>query len=306
MANDVDSYDVALSFAGEDRAFVEEVAIALESHGLRVFYDKFEEDRLLGRDLYEYLSELYLKRARVCLMFISRHYIDKPWPRHERRAAQARAFQADSEYILPIRLDDAEVPGILPTTGYLSSADHTTASIAAIVSKKLSSPVFSTRPLLKQDVEWRWGDWFSFGNEFVSQNQMWSDDYLRISARAGLQVPDFIGHGSVAEVTFEQAAGFCRILGGRLPSVEAIETIMQVKPHLLQGFSFERGRCSYEWSRSRVHGAPESVRAVQSVQDGGKRREYFGIVTADPGPEGARIAFRVAMITPPMNLRATP
>ncbi len=39
-------YDVALSFAGEDRDYVEEVATILKSFKVRVFYDKFEETNL--------------------------------------------------------------------------------------------------------------------------------------------------------------------------------------------------------------------------------------------------------------------
>ena len=42
-------YHVALSFAGEDRAYVNEVANALQAEGVDVFYDKFEEDELWER-----------------------------------------------------------------------------------------------------------------------------------------------------------------------------------------------------------------------------------------------------------------
>lgn len=36
-------YDVAFSFAGEDRAIVEPIADAVRAGGLRIFYDKYEE-----------------------------------------------------------------------------------------------------------------------------------------------------------------------------------------------------------------------------------------------------------------------
>ncbi len=36
-------YDVALSFAGEDRDYVDKVAKRLQEKGVKVFYDKFEE-----------------------------------------------------------------------------------------------------------------------------------------------------------------------------------------------------------------------------------------------------------------------
>lgn len=45
-------YDVALSFAGEDRKYVEAVAVELKKLGIQVFYDKFETTDLWGKDLY--------------------------------------------------------------------------------------------------------------------------------------------------------------------------------------------------------------------------------------------------------------
>jgi hypothetical protein len=44
-------YDIALSFAGEDRDYVEEVANSLNENVVRVFYDKFEQVDLWGKDL---------------------------------------------------------------------------------------------------------------------------------------------------------------------------------------------------------------------------------------------------------------
>src|SRR5260370_16782191 len=75
-------------------------------------------------------------------MFISQHYATKLWTNHEREAAQARAFLEHEEYILPVHLDDAHIPGIPPTIGYLSWPPETAKTIAdAIVIKlgKISS-----------------------------------------------------------------------------------------------------------------------------------------------------------------------
>ncbi len=36
-------FDIALSFAGEDRDYVEEVAKILESRGIKVHYDRFNQ-----------------------------------------------------------------------------------------------------------------------------------------------------------------------------------------------------------------------------------------------------------------------
>ncbi len=129
-------YDVTLSFAGEDRGYVEQVAAALTALSIRVFYDRYEQVDLWGKDLYTHLDEVYRKRARYCVIFISRHYAEKLWPNHERKSAQARAFEEKSEYILPIRFDATEVPGMLPTTGYIDANKREPADIALLIANK--------------------------------------------------------------------------------------------------------------------------------------------------------------------------
>jgi hypothetical protein len=130
-------YEIALSFAGEDRGFVEEVARELRSAGVRLFYDAFEQVDLLGKDLAAHFAEIYRDRAHYCAMFISGSYAQKAWPRFERQHALARAIVEKREYILPIRLDDAEVPGLSPTIGYVDARRKTSKEIAQILFHKI-------------------------------------------------------------------------------------------------------------------------------------------------------------------------
>ncbi|MBA3241788.1 MAG: TIR domain-containing protein, partial [Acidobacteria bacterium] len=130
-------FDVALSFAGEDRAFVDEVANRLRERGVKVFYDLFEETDLWGKDLYAHLTDVYQHRARYTVIFISEAYSRKLWTNHERRAAQARAFQEAQEYILPVRVDETEIPGVLVTTGYVSLAGRSPEDLVSLITKKL-------------------------------------------------------------------------------------------------------------------------------------------------------------------------
>jgi hypothetical protein len=112
-------YKVALSFAGENREYVENVANELKKRGVSVFYDKFEEVDLWGKNLYDHLNEIYSKKAEYTVIFISKFYKDKLWTNHERRSAQERAFSQNREYILPAIFDDTEIPGIQKTVGYV-------------------------------------------------------------------------------------------------------------------------------------------------------------------------------------------
>jgi TIR domain len=134
------AHDIALSYAGEDRDYVDQVAAELARKGVNVFYDKFEEDKLWGKNLYDYLSEIY-QNARFTVMFISRWYGEKFWTNFERKAAQARAFSESREYILPARFDDTELPGMLPTTAYISLSERSPADLATLIIRKLESTI---------------------------------------------------------------------------------------------------------------------------------------------------------------------
>lgn len=136
MAEDRD-YDIALSFAGEERDYVDRVANLLKERGVKVFYDLFEETDLWGKDLYVHLSEVYHKRARFTVMFISEAYANKLWTNHERKSAQARAFQEAQEYILPARFDDTDIPGVLSTVGYVSLKGRSPEGLVSLITKKL-------------------------------------------------------------------------------------------------------------------------------------------------------------------------
>jgi TIR domain len=130
-------YDIALSFAGEDRKHADALNRALTGRGVRVFYDADVEHDLWGRNLYDYLDEVYRKRARYCIVFVSAAYAQKMWTSHERRSAQARALQENEAYILPVRIDDTEIPGLLPTTACLDLQSHSITAIADLVVTKL-------------------------------------------------------------------------------------------------------------------------------------------------------------------------
>jgi hypothetical protein len=139
-------YDVALSFAGEDRRYAEELAEVLVKRNVQVFYDRYEKVTLWGKDLYIYFSDLYQNRAHYCVMFISRHYAENLWTRHERSSAQVRAFKESEEYILPVRLDDTIIPGLSPNVAYLSWPPEDAKTIANTIEQKLGREPYVAPP----------------------------------------------------------------------------------------------------------------------------------------------------------------
>jgi hypothetical protein len=143
-------FDIALSFAGEDREYVEQVAEILKKEGIKVFYDKFEESELWGKDLGIHFEFVYRRGARFCIPFVSKHYKEKLWTNYEIRNAISRAIETKEEYILPARFDDTEIEGLRTSVAYINLQNYTPEKFAAIILRKLNKaedePVIITSP----------------------------------------------------------------------------------------------------------------------------------------------------------------
>jgi hypothetical protein len=134
-----EQFDVAISYSGTDRAVAEHLAKAVRDEGFTIFYDRFYPEQLWGKDLVQFFHEIYSKRARYCVILVSSDYRDKEWTTLERRSAQERMLREKGrEYILPIRLEDVELPGILSTMGYVSISIGID-EISRILIRKLNS-----------------------------------------------------------------------------------------------------------------------------------------------------------------------
>jgi hypothetical protein len=49
------------------------------------------------------------------------NYLERKWTDHERQSVQDRALQQSSSYLLPMYLDETELPSLHSTTGYLDA-----------------------------------------------------------------------------------------------------------------------------------------------------------------------------------------
>lgn len=110
-------YDLAISFAGEQRHLALSISSRLDASGYSIFYDGFEAAQLWGSELPVKLGEIYEKQARFCLILASHEYVNKMWTNVERRFAISRAISVNTDYVLPIKIDDSTLPGLPPTIG---------------------------------------------------------------------------------------------------------------------------------------------------------------------------------------------
>jgi len=137
-------WDVALSFAGAQRPYVEQVASALKARGMRCFYDADEQIELWGKYLAEELPAIYAEQAAAVVVFVSAEYAARDWTRLERRAALNRAVRERREYVLPARFDETPLPGLLSDMVAVDLRGRTPQQFAAMIADKLARLAIST------------------------------------------------------------------------------------------------------------------------------------------------------------------
>ncbi len=156
QASKEQKFDVALSYASEDRDFVDKVANYLRERQVRVFYDQFEKVNLWAKELKDELGQIFRTRSQYVVIFISRHYAQKAWTNHERKSALSRASEEKREYVLPAYFDDTELPGLRSTIAGIDLRNETPESFGAMILSKVTGrefPVIACSNRLQQDIE---------------------------------------------------------------------------------------------------------------------------------------------------------
>lgn len=130
-------HDVALSFAGEQRAYATRVAERLRDWGTRLFFDEDFVVEMWGEDLNEYLQSTYGHQARAVVMFVSAEYQAKAFPTAERRASFGAAMHRNVK-VWPVRFDETELPGLNENVSHLRAQDYEPEALADKIAAKLS------------------------------------------------------------------------------------------------------------------------------------------------------------------------
>jgi hypothetical protein len=141
-------FDLAVSFAGAQRALARQFARECESLGLVVFFDENVTEEMWGRDFITEFRRVYGgELARYVVPFLSVEYFDSGYPMDEFYAAIAYAVQSGNDpYVLPITVGDVEIPEKLlrSSISYLRSEDYSVEQLARIAAKRVSGSGGST------------------------------------------------------------------------------------------------------------------------------------------------------------------
>ncbi|MDW3193344.1 MAG: TIR domain-containing protein [Cytophagales bacterium] len=102
-------FDIAISFAGENRKLAKYIAEQLELIDVPVFYDELYESNYLGKAWSKEFERIFVHASQFVLCLLDANHRDKIWPTFERDCFKKRV---PNEEVIPVYLDDTVFAGI--------------------------------------------------------------------------------------------------------------------------------------------------------------------------------------------------
>lgn len=142
-------YDVAVSFAGSDRATVKKLVDTLKERGMEVFYDFDSQAILWGKDLRVELGRVYSEDAQFMVVCLSDDYPESDWPAFEFEIGKNAAHKRTGDYLLPLIVGPTRpaIIGLPASTGHIDLAHRSIEEVADLLQEKLA-----TLPPLRSEV----------------------------------------------------------------------------------------------------------------------------------------------------------
>jgi hypothetical protein len=133
-------FRIALSFAGENRKLVEEIAQILATHfgRDRILYDKFHEAEFARPDLAFLLPNLYKDESDLVVLVFCDDYENKQWCKLEWRAIYSLIMNMKDQDIMLMRFNRLEPVGLHGLAGFIELDDLSPAQIAGLILERLA------------------------------------------------------------------------------------------------------------------------------------------------------------------------
>jgi len=132
-------FKIALSFAGEHREYVSQVAdfLAAQLGQDAVFYDLWYQAELARPNLDTHLQKIYHQESQLLVPFFCANYERKEWCGLEWRAIRDLLKKRQDEDIMPVRFDNADISGLFSIDGYIDLQNYTPEETANFILKRL-------------------------------------------------------------------------------------------------------------------------------------------------------------------------
>jgi hypothetical protein len=132
-------FEVAVSFPGQVRTYIETVAKQLVSvlGNNTVFYDKFYKAQLATPNLDTALQDIYRNRSRLIVVFLSKDYANRKWCGLEFRAIREIINAKQDEQVMFVRFDNAIVEGVFDHDGYIDANEHSEIEVVSLIHERV-------------------------------------------------------------------------------------------------------------------------------------------------------------------------
>lgn len=134
------TFDVAFSFPGEVRPYVESIAAELEREigPNSYFYDNNYKAQLARPSLDTLLQDIYRGRSKLIVVFLCEKYQEKEWCGIEFRAIRDIIKAREHEKVFFIKMDEGKVEGVFSTDGYIDGRSYTPEEVAGFIQERIS------------------------------------------------------------------------------------------------------------------------------------------------------------------------
>lgn len=102
-------FEIAISFAGENRKLAKYLAEQFEAIDVPVFYDEYYESNYLGKAWSKEFERIFLRDSRFVVCLLDKYHKEKIWPTFERDCFKKRVPNGE---VIPVFLDETIFVGI--------------------------------------------------------------------------------------------------------------------------------------------------------------------------------------------------
>lgn len=133
-------FKVGLSFPGESRSFVKDVANGLEGHlgSHTYFYDNNYVSQLARPSLDSLLQDIYRNRCDLVVVFVGEDYQEKDWCGVEWRAIRDIIYGREHSRVMYVRMDDGDVEGVFRGDGYVDARQYRASDVTNFILERIA------------------------------------------------------------------------------------------------------------------------------------------------------------------------
>lgn len=106
------TYDIALSYASEQKQMVSRVAAILETEGLKVFFAPDRQGQFAADNMISRFYQIFRYQSRYTAAFVTEDYLRKEYTMFEAESAQLSDRYGRKNHLIPICFGEATLPGL--------------------------------------------------------------------------------------------------------------------------------------------------------------------------------------------------